>query len=121
MSLSQLIQEAQTECFNKHGVFFAFSPQQLNEQKKEGVEYVSLGSGLICPKDAVKAFVEDHSNIVDAGIRLDLERNGKEKIIRRELANYECYYTGDIDDCVEALEDYGITAAEVATVFNKGE
>jgi hypothetical protein len=121
MSLSQIIQANQSACFQKHGVFFAFSNSQLNEQKQDGVEYVSLGAGTICPKANVKAFMLDHAAIVAEGIKHDIATNGKEAIIRRELANYECWYTGDIDDCVEALEDYGFELNDIINIFNQGE
>lgn len=120
MSLSAIIQEKQTECFNKHGVFFAFSKDQFVKQRKEGITYVSLGAGTLCPKESVDAFLEDHKNIVQQGIATDIERNGKKAIIQRELANYECYFTGDIDDCVEALEDYGFTYDEIYEVYANG-
>ena len=50
-------------------------------------------------------------------VKQDIEENGIEKIIKRELGNYECYYTGEIEDAVEALEDYGITHEQVSNVF----
>jgi hypothetical protein len=121
MSLTQIVQSAQTECFNNHGVFFAFSNEQLDQQKKEGVIYVSLGGGLICPKANVKAFVNDHANIISNGIKTDIEKNGKDAIIRRELDNHECFYTGDVEDCIDALDGYGFTREDIIAVYNKGE
>jgi len=41
--LSDYTEEAQTKLFVEKGVFFAFSKDQFNEQKKEGVDYVSAG------------------------------------------------------------------------------
>lgn len=34
-----------------NGAFWAFSNKQFDEQKKEGIKYVSMGQGLICPKE----------------------------------------------------------------------
>ena len=118
MSLSTIIQAEQTILFDKLGIFFAFSNEQLDRQKKEGVEYVSLGAGTICPKENVKAFIEEHANLVKTGIAKDIEKNGKEKIIHRELCNYECFYSGDLDDAIDALEDYGFTNEEIYAVYN---
>ena len=39
-----------TPILEANGAFFAFSQSQFDEQKKEGVIYVSMGAGLICPK-----------------------------------------------------------------------
>lgn len=36
------------------GGFFAFSNTQFDEQKKEGIEYVNVGQGLVIPKDKVE-------------------------------------------------------------------
>jgi len=119
MSLTKYIEKKQTDCFKKHGVIFAFSNKQFEEQKQNNVTYVSLGGGTLCPKNNVKKFIEDHSDIIKAGIAQDIKENGKANIIERELANYECYYTGDIENCVEALEDYGFTHEDVLEVYRE--
>ena len=72
--LSDYTSENQTKLLNDNGAFFAFSTKQLNEHKKEGVVYVSMGSGLISPKV-------------------------------------------NISHTVEALEDYGITRAQVSEEY----
>lgn len=116
-TLNDYIQDKQTICFKEHGVFFAFSNKQFDAAKKDGVMYVDLGAGLLCPKENVKTFVTAHSDIVDAGIAEDIADNGKAGIIMRELNNHECFYTGDYGDCMPALKDYGITAQEVWVEF----
>ena len=118
MSLSKYIESAQTDCFKKHGVFFAFSDAQFDKQKTEGVEYASLGAGTICPKANVKAFMIDHEGIVKAGIAKRIEAEGKTAIIRYELANYESWYTGDYSQAAEALEDYGFPIEDIIEQFN---
>jgi len=117
--LSDYTELAQTELFERLGIFFAFSNKQFDEGKKEGVKYCSLGAGTICPAGKVKEFLDSIDLIVKAGIQRDLAENGREGVILRELANHECYYTGDISDCVDKLEDYGITADEIRPVFNR--
>ena len=120
MSLTTIIQAKQTELFNQYGVFFAFSNEQFEKGKKEGVIYSQLGAGMLCPKDNVKSFCADHERVVADGIAEDIRANGKDAIIRRELYSYECFYTGDIDDCVDAVECYGFTRADVVAEYHKG-
>ena len=116
-NLNDYTQEAITQAFDKAGAFFAFSNEQFAEKQKEGVKYVSMGAGLIAPKEHAEQLAKDIEIITKKGIELDLQENGKESIIKRELANYECYYTGGIDDCVDALSDYDITREEIYKVF----
>ena len=116
-SLSDYTQEAQTELFNKYGVFFAFSDKQFDEAKKEGVKYSSMGAGMICPTEHCKAVWEGLSAISKEGREQDLKENGKEAIILRELYNYECYYSGDIEDAVEALEAYEFPYTDIIEVY----
>ena len=44
--------------FKDTGAFFAFSNEQVDEQKQEGVKYVSLGAGMICPKENASRLCE---------------------------------------------------------------
>ena len=62
---------------------------------------------------------KDMEAAVDKGIEIDKAQNDKEAIIIRELANYECFYTGNPEDAVERLKDYNYTPEEVIAVFNK--
>lgn len=117
--LSHYVEQAQTECFDKHGAFFAFSNKQFAEKQKQGVEYVSLGMGLICPKPNAKLLIEELNAINAKGILQDVEENGMEAIIKRELYNHECFYTGDISDCVDTLKDYPTNEGEIRKVYNK--
>jgi len=116
--LSDYTQQAQTDLFDELGVFFAFSNQQFEEARKQDIEYVSLGMGMIVPENNAKSLVERLVEIQKEGIKQDIAENGKDAIIRRELFNHECFYTGDICDCVEKLEGYGISYDEVYEVFN---
>jgi hypothetical protein len=111
--LTDYVQEKQTALFDKLGVFFAFSNKQLDEQKKEGVVYVSMGAGMICPKDNAKELHEGLNSIHDAGRAQDLAENGKKGVIHRELGNHEYSYTHDISDTVRALSGYGLTDEEI--------
>lgn len=115
--LSDYTNNATTEAMEKYGAFFAFSASQFNEKRVEGVLYVQDGSGMIAPKEKYKNLVEELNKIHEEGIKQDIEENGLLKIIKRELGNYECYYTGEIEDAVDALKDYGITYEQVLRVF----
>jgi len=112
-------EEAQTALFNNTGAFFAFSTIQFNEQKKDSTKYINMGAGLICPENNVKELIERLNSIYKSAIKKDLKENGAEEIIKRELYNHECFYTGDITDCVNKLKDYGITVKEIQTIYNK--
>ena len=115
--LLDYMQDKQSALFDKYGVFFAFSKEQFLAARKEGVKYVDVGAGMIVPKEHVKVVHDTLEQIYQDGIKQDIEENGKEAIIKRELGNYECYYTGDISDAVEALEDYGISHEQVENIF----
>lgn len=117
--LSHYIQDAQTELLNRLGGFFAFSQSQLDEQKKEGVEYASASFGLIAPKDNMKELLEGLENIYKLGIEKDKAENGIENIIKRELSNHEAYYTMSINATFNAISDYGVTREQVLEIFNK--
>lgn len=106
-----------TSILEKHKAFFAFSQKQFDEAKTDGVEYVSMGSGLICPKDNSKQLYEDIKADNKRVIDEDLANNSKKDIIWRELANYEAHISNSIDDTVDALEGYGISKAEVAEEY----
>ncbi len=118
-SLSNYTESKQTELFNRLGAFFAFSKKQLDESKIDGVIYVSLVSGLIVPKVNVMEMIDSLALINVEGIKQDKAENGKINIIKRELYNYECFYTGEIDDCIEALSDYEITVDDIRHVYDE--
>jgi len=107
------------QIFSKYGAFFAFSDKQLRESAKDGVTYVHLGHGLICPKSSHKELYAEMKEDSKRVIAEDLAMNGKNQIIWRELANYECQISGSIEDAVSALEDYDITEAEIAEEYRK--
>lgn len=115
--LTNYIEDAQTAAFDKAGAFFAFSNDQFEKGKKDGVVYASLGSGLICPKGKGAALMDSLDNIYKEGVAQDIKENGIKAIIKRELFNHECFYTGEIDQCVDKLADYPTTEQEIRTIF----
>lgn len=117
--LTDYIDEAQTAIFKKHGAFFAFSDNQFSEKKVDGVNYMDLGSGLICPVENVNDLRRELSEALKQGVKEDVEENGIENIIERELGNHEAWYTGELDDTFEALSCYGelISSEMVESVY----
>ena len=116
--LSEYMEDKQTEAFNHAGAFFAFSKNQLEENQVEGIDYCHLSSGLICPKDKASWLVDEISIIAENAIKQDIEENGIEGIIKRELSNHEAYYSYDIDATCEKLSDYpGITRKMIKEIF----
>ena len=108
--LSHYTETLQTELFDSTGTFFAFSQKQFDEAKQEGINYASLGRGMICPIDNIVALTSGLYIIITDGIKADIAANGLKAIIHRELANHEAQITYDISDTVDALTDYpGIT------------
>lgn len=117
--LSDYVEKAQTAAFEKAGAFFAFSNKQLEGKVKKGVKYVNMGIGLICPKDTADQLFKDLESINKGGIKKDLKENGVKGVIKRELYNHECFYTGSVEDAVDKLESYGISREEVIEVYKE--
>lgn len=115
--LQDYMNERQSALFEETGAFFAFSQKQFDEQKKPGVKYVNCGMGMLCPKDSAKALFAGLDAIYKASIQQDIEENGLNRIIIRELNNHEAYYTGSIEDTARALKDYPVTEADILAVY----
>ena len=104
--LSNYTEAKQTELFASTGAFFAFGDSQFLEQREEGVKYVNMGYGLLCPKPNVTKLIEGLDSIVTEGIKQDVEDNGAEAIIRREYFNHECHIVMDDSDARNKIEQY---------------
>lgn len=118
-TLNTYTEQAISDLLATHGAFFAFSNDQFNEKKQPDVKYVNCGSGLICPKANVTELLAGIQDVGKKGKEQDISENGIEAIIERELRNHEAFYTGDIEDTVDALVGYGITAEQVMGVYRK--
>ena len=119
--LADIMEERQSKLFKNYKVFFAFN----NEQFKQGMEenqiqnntkMVSMGAGMYCPKNYANKVIHDLDIIYKESIIKDMKQ-GKEKVILRELQNHECFYTGDPTDCIEKLTDYPITKEEIYNIY----
>lgn len=111
--LSDYMNDKQSALFEETGSFFAFSQKQYHEKRVEGVEYNTLGSGMICPKENVDKLVDGLKTIYDDAIEEDIAENGLKAIIHRELGNHEYQITGDISDTFDVLESYGISEQDI--------
>lgn len=118
--LSDYMEQAQTELFNKTNTFFAFSDKQFKEQYTEGIKYVDMGQGMITPTEYVKEVIETLHTIYHKAMAQDLKENGIEGVIKRELENHETYYTNDLEPAMEALKDYPeITQKDIIKVYQR--
>jgi len=108
-----------SELIKNCSVFFAFSNEQFQKNKtpkQEGEKYVHLGMGGYLPKSQLDNYLNG-LELIDKWYKAETKETKlrKENIIY-ELANHESWYTGSIDEALEALgEDY--TRAEVLAVF----
>lgn len=104
-----------SEALKKHGAFWAFSDKQYEAEAKPNTVYVSLGAGLICPKENVVELHKDIDEAVKNGIEQTKAETTLEEIITRTLVDYE----GDTDDTFSHLQAYGITMEQIQEVANK--
>lgn len=107
-----------TVLLNSTGAFFAFNAKQFNEAKQPDTKYLNCGAGLICPKDNKQTLINGLTRIHEGAIQEDIAENGIKAIIRRELYNHECFYTGDITDALVKLNGYDITNEQVREIYN---
>jgi hypothetical protein len=116
--LSDYINKSQTAILKKYGAFYAFSNQQFKDKMIDGVKYESRGMGLIVPLGKSKDLDIEIDALYKKGIQQDIVENGISKIIHRELANHECQITGDYQNVIELMSDYGITADQVHAEYS---
>jgi len=117
--LCTYMEDKQTALFEETNTFFAFSQKQFNEGKKEGITYINMGAGMLTDKRYVKKLTEGLEKIYKDSIQEDIKENGIDAIIKRELANHEAWYTMDIQDTCDKLEDYPITKKQIKEIFIK--
>lgn len=114
-SLKTILDNKSSELFAKHGAFFAFSNKQFDEAKKEGIKYVSLGAGLIAPKDNAKQLVEEWDRLHNESIKQQVEIMGADAIIEYEYFNHETQITCDVSALIDVLESYSDLFPELFT------
>jgi hypothetical protein len=117
--LSDYMEKKQSDLFKKTGTFFAFSNKRFEEKADKKIEYVSLGSGMITPKENANEVIEQLHKIYKDSIKKDIKENGKDAVILRELHNHEAFYVGNIEDTIEKLKDYPITEDDINNIYSK--
>lgn len=110
-----------SKLFEDCGVFFAFSNEQFQTNKtplEEGEKYVSIGAGGYLPKSKLQLFNESYDNITKWKKNEIKSNKLRKDHILYELNNHEAFYTGDLEDTLNALgSEY--TIEEVREVFKK--
>jgi hypothetical protein len=66
-TLNNYTEQPIAEAMTKAGAFFAFGNKQFDEQKKEGIKYISMGMGLICPKENADQLAKDMDEAIKKG------------------------------------------------------
>ena len=128
MYLSDYLEAGQNELKVKYHAFFSVDKKDLLEEVqalkdkgvlKEGEKVSSLPYNLFVPSKFVEDYLKEFDQVFNQDVKKDLEENGIDKIIIRELYNYECFYTGDIDDALSALKPYEVTTDQVQKLYVK--
>lgn len=121
MLKNKIYQDKLSKLLNDCGAFFAFGTDQLNEAlvkynyKKE--DLINCGIGMIMPKAKVKEYIQK-SKELKKWFNSEIKKLDSNGIIRYELNNYECYYSGDITDAMPILKEYGFTKDQVLKVYH---
>ena len=112
-----------SDSINDHQVFFAFNDDQFNSSiakitLNDGDKIVSIGCGGYMPKSKLESYKNAIDNIEKTFEKDINDNNLRKALIIYELYNHECFYTGDIDDCLSALPD-NYTYEEVLAVYRE--
>ena len=114
-------EQKQSKLMQEVRLFWAFSNDQLREgiqkiQLQEGEKLVSIGAGGYLPKGNVDTFINGMEAITKEYKAAIKSNKLRVKLIAYQLANHECYYTGDIEPALYSLGDE-FTRDEVITVY----
>lgn len=121
IDLKKAKDEAISKAIKDHKVFFAFSNEQFEESKTElqpNEKYVRLQGGGFIPELQFNSFIKEMVKVQDDFKKAVEENNLKEKHIIYELQNYECFYTMDPTEAINALSDF-YSEKEILEVFYK--
>ena len=108
----------QTKAFNDNGAFFAFSDKQYEEEAKLGVKYVSMGCGMIVPKENAPLLFSALESINSQKIEWELANNTKKEIIWYQMANHEVQLNGDYSEVISLMKEYDINDEEVKKEYS---
>jgi len=106
-----------TVIMKKFGAFFAFSKKQFEERADPNLEYATMGSGMITPKENARSMMDEMNAAFDEHVKQTLSEHSVDKLIDHELANYECQIVNDWSDAADALKPFGIKPEQVKARF----
>lgn len=126
-SLTRYIEKDLEDLIDEVGAFYAFSKEQFDKSKVEGVKYISDGTGLLIPKAKFDYFFDEYNQIIDNGAKNHLAKYGADAIIRYEYFNHEqqLSYCQDVKNTstYESLSPYfgmkGFELENIERVFKK--
>ena len=105
--------------------FFAFSDEQMKEGMEkinitDKKELVSLSLGMILPRANVKKYIQGMRDVRAENNKAlkEASKETKNQAILYELKNYECFYTGDIEDVTNFFKNI-YSEDEILTVYDK--
>ena len=117
------MQDKLSTIFDDLGVFFAFSVEQLEKGlkkvKAKKTDCVSIGAGGFIPRKNATEYLKRTDDLM-AWLSLEVKKLDPIKVIKYELSNHECGYTGDVEPAFEVLKDYDFTLEQVRKVNNCG-
>jgi hypothetical protein len=132
MYLAEYTEAETTKLFEETGMFFAFNDEQFKEgfekakavctQRSENgkISIVNCGRGGYCPKEHLDTMLDGMADITKRAMAEQIKDHGMEAIVKRELDNHECYYTGDPTDAINYLvgTGYPVTEEQVEKIFH---
>ena len=120
--VQQQVQDKLSTIFGDLGVFFAFNDEQMTEglkktkTKKKDIRSIH-GGGFVSIKNA-EQYMKQTSDLMKWQEK-EVKKLDSDKVIEYELANHECYYTGDISTAHDILKAYDFSLQQVQEVYNK--
>ena len=108
--IKQKHQTAYNDIMSEAGVFWAFSTKQFKEGLKKaslikGEKLTRIPGGGFCPSKNINGMMTkiEAANATQK-TELKAAREEKTAAILYELKNYECFYTGEIEDVVDLFK-----------------
>jgi len=89
INLTEFIQKDIDNLFSISGAFWAFSREQFDKAKIDGVKYIDDGMGLFIPQNKYDFFDSEYKNIIQNSTKKHIEKYGADAIIRYEYFNHE--------------------------------
>lgn len=105
--------------FTSYWAFFAIGQHQFDQALawRDPDDIASCWNCLYAPKEVAEQMMKDFDAHIESERLRRLHEVGLKNIILYELNNYECYYTGDIEDALPILESYWATPDQVWALF----